>query len=53
LQDGYKWRKEEKENLTAYFVSRLMSIHMKKGVTVKELLKPLRGKVKQHKGDDE
>ncbi len=57
LWDGYQWRQERREDMTAYFVAQLMNISgksLKRRITGKELLKPIRTKVKtRNKKDDE
>ncbi len=50
LYDGYKWRRDRDESMTAYFVCQLMNISgksLKRRLTPKELLKPLRQPVKK------
>lgn len=49
MWDGYQWRKENRENELAYFTAAAMSVHTKKPVSPKELLKPLRQKVKKQR----
>ena len=47
LLQGYKWRKERKEEFTAYFVSCLMNTEgkaLKINITVKDLVAPFRNK---------
>lgn len=53
MWDGYKWRQEQEENRIAYFTSYQMSVHTKKPVAPKDLLKHLRGKVKQRTNKDD
>lgn len=53
LWDGYIWRKEQREEETAYFTSCLMSVHTKRPVQPKDLLKPLRQPRKHNKKQDE
>jgi hypothetical protein len=53
LYDGYIWRQEQEENRLAYFTACQMSVHTSKPVSPKDLLKPLRQKVKiRSKSDD-
>lgn len=50
LWDGYLWRQEQQESLAAYFVCQLMNVSgksLKRRLTPKELLKPLRQPVKK------
>ncbi|MPM84133.1 hypothetical protein SDC9_131204 [bioreactor metagenome] len=42
MWNGYKWRQEQEENRMAYFTAAAMSVHTKKPVSPKDLLKPLR-----------
>jgi len=45
LWDGYVWRKEHNEDIAAFFVCHLMNLEgkiLKRNITPKELLKPLR-----------
>ncbi|MCC5465540.1 hypothetical protein LMF89_09215 [Pelosinus sp. Bkl1] len=53
LWDGYRWRQEQEENRLAYFTACQMSVHTKKPVAPKDLLKPLRGKGKQRRNKDD
>jgi len=58
LLDGYKWRQEHQEALTAYFVSHLMNISgkvAKRTIQPNDLLKPLRRPPKHQdkKADEE
>lgn len=53
---GYKWRKEDDENLKAYFVCQIMNLmgkYLKEPITVTELLRPLREDPEQKRKDDE
>jgi hypothetical protein len=55
LWDGYRWRQEQQENMAAFFVCQLMNISgksLKRAITPKELLKPLRGPERRHKQDE-
>lgn len=50
LYEGYTWRKEQQENLSAYFVCSLLNVSgksLKHAMSAKELLKPIRGEKKQ------
>lgn len=40
--EGYKWRKEDTENMLAYFTAASMSVHTTKPISPRELLEPLR-----------
>jgi len=52
--EGYKWRQENDQNMMAYFTACQMSVHTKKPVSPKELLKPFRQTTKQcSRKDDE
>jgi len=42
LLDGYRWRQEHQENMTAYWVHCLMACQVKKPPTPAQLVKPLR-----------
>jgi hypothetical protein len=58
MLEGYNWRKERQEEMTAYFVCGLMNMSgksFKKGqsMSVKDLLKPLRQPAKRSKKEDE
>jgi hypothetical protein len=54
LYDGYRWRKEQSENMQAYFTSCAMSVHTKKPVQPKDLLKSIRkSPAKHNKKQDE
>lgn len=55
LWDGYKWRQEQEKNRLAYFTACQMSVHTKKPVSPKDLLKPLRQTVnkQRYKAEDE
>jgi len=49
LLEGYNWRQERQEALMAYFVCNLMNVAgkaLKRPITPKQLLKPLREKKK-------
>ena len=58
LWDGYRWRQEQQEDMTAYFVCQLMNISgksLKRAITPKELLSPIRepAKNQDRKRDEE
>jgi len=56
LWDGYIWRKENNEDITAYFVCHIMNLigkSLKRNITPKDLLKPLRReKVKEARKEE-
>lgn len=53
LWGGYQWRKERDEEIEAYFTAAAMSVHAKKEISPKELLKPLRPRVKKQRSKRE
>lgn len=57
LWDGYKWRKENNENILAFFTCHLMNIEgksLKQPITPSKILKQLRQpEVKKSKSKDE
>lgn len=54
LLEGYRWRQEQEENKTAYFTAASMSVHTKRPVSPKDLIKPLRQTKKpRNKAEDE
>ena len=56
LYDGYLWRQGQQESLSAYFVCQLLNVSgkaLKRPITVKELLEPLKPKKKQDRKADE
>lgn len=53
LWEGYIWRQEQQENTLAYFTSCQMSVHTKRPVSPKDLLKPIRQPKKRNKKQDE
>ncbi|WP_139214796.1 hypothetical protein [Pelosinus propionicus] len=55
LWEGYQWRKKDSEDTMAYFAACQMSVHTKKPVEPRELLKPLRQTLegKSKKEDEE
>jgi hypothetical protein len=53
LLEGYKWRREQDEDMQAYFTAQAMSVHTKRPVQPKDLLKPLRQTKKQRSKDDD
>lgn len=57
LWDGYIWRKENNENMLAFFVCNLMNIEgksLKQPITPSQILKPLRQpEIRKTKSKDE
>ena len=54
LWDGYKFRQNNSENMTAYFVAMLMNIQgkmLENDITAKDLLDPIREKPRDTKTD--
>lgn len=57
MWEGYQWRykreNEDQENIMAYFTACQMSVHTKKPVSPKDLLKPLRPEIKKQSSKKE
>jgi hypothetical protein len=43
LMKGYSWRKEEQENMFAFFTAYIMNVQLSKPITAANLLEPIRG----------
>jgi hypothetical protein len=52
LLDGYRWRQERQEAMSAYWVHCLMACQIKKPPTPAQLLKPLREPPRNKKQDE-
>lgn len=56
MLDGYAWRREQQENLLAYFTVSLMNLegkYLKEPMTVADLLEPIRGVKREQREEDE
>jgi hypothetical protein len=53
MWDGYQWRQEREEDKLAYFTACQMSVHTKRPIHPKDLLKNLRKKTKRQPVTDD